>query len=584
LFRGSLKTKFLLSLALISALLTFATLLIVRLRVELHVRDEISQGLRNSVSTFLTLEQAREAALERSAALLAVLPPLKAVMTSQHKPTIQDASGTFWALAGSQLFVLTDGSGAIMALHTSTPGFTEAEAQQAMPRSVPAGGSRGWWFSNGRLFEVFVKPIYFGGPDDDTPLGMLAVGYEIDSSVAAGVGRAASGRVAFQYGGKLAVTTVPESQRADLSGQIARLAPGAASPVEVDLGREKFLATSVSLASSGSPPVALTVLKSYDEATAFLSSLNRWILAIGVAAVLLGSALVFLVSTTFTRPLDELVAGVNALEKGDFGYPIEGRGSDEVSILSAAFRRMRIRLQDTQRQLIESERLATIGRMSSMISHDLRHPLTAILAYSEFLSECNLSDAQRKDFFEEIRIAVNHMTDELNSLLGFSKQGEAIRPAYGRLEDAIQRAVETVKVLPEHERIQISFIAEGEDLAGWFDFGKLERAVVNLLFNACEAVPGEGGTIEVRCRRAGDNFDIIVADNGPGIPETIRENLFHPFVSSGKPKGIGLGLTVVQKIVQDHGGSISVDSSGPSGTVFRISLPSQTPHETPARV
>ena len=572
-FRGSLKSKFLLSLALISALLTFATLLIVRLRVELHVRDEISQGLRNSVSTFLTLEQARETALERSAALLAVLPPLKAVMTSQHKPTIQDASSTFWSLAGSQLFVLADGSGAIMALHTSTPGVTEAEAQHAMPRSVPAGGSRGWWFSNGRLFEVFVKPIYFGGPDDNTPLGMLAVGYEIDESVAANVARAASGRVAFLYDSKLAVTTVPESQRADLSRQISRLTPGSPSPVDLDLGREKFLATSVSLASGDSRPVALTVLKSYDEATAFLSSLNRWILAIGVAAVLLGSALVFLVSTTFTRPLDELVAGVNALEKGDFAYPIAARGSDEVSILSAAFRRMRVRLQETQVQLIESERLATIGRMASMISHDLRHPLTAILAYSEFLSERNLSDDQRRDFFEEIRIAVNHMTDELNSLLGFSKQGEAIRRAQGNLEEAIQRAVDTVKILPEHAGIEIRFVPEGRDLVGWFDFSKLERAVLNLLFNACEAVPPEGGRIEVRCRRMGENFEILVKDNGSGIPETIRENLFHPFVSSGKPKGIGLGLTVVQKIVQDHGGSIAVASSGPSGTVFRITLP-----------
>lgn len=572
-FRGSLKSKFLLSLALISALLTFATLLIVRLRVELHVRDEISQGLRNSVSTFLTLEQARETALERSAALLAVLPPLKAVMTSQHKPTIQDASSTFWSLAGSQLFVLADGSGAIMALHASTPGVTEAEVQHAMPRSVPPDGSRGWWFSNGRLFEVFVKPIYFGGPDENTPLGMLAVGYEIDDSVAANVARAASGRVAFLYDGKLAVTTVPESQRADLSRQITRLTPGSASPVEVELGREKFLATSVSLASGDTPPVALTVLKSYDEATAFLSSLNRWILAIGVAAVLLGSALVFLVSTTFTRPLDELVAGVNALEKGDFAYPIAARGSDEVSILAAAFRGMRVRLQDSQRQLIESERLATIGRMASMISHDLRHPLTAILAYSEFLSERNLSDDQRRDFFEEIRIAVNHMTDELNSLLGFSKQGEAIRRAHGNLEDAIQRAVDTVKILPEHAGIEIRFVPEGRDLAGWFDFSKLERAVLNLLFNACEAVPAEGGRIEVRCRRMGENFEILVEDNGSGIPETIRENLFHPFVSSGKPKGIGLGLTVVQKIVQDHGGSIAVASSGPSGTVFRITLP-----------
>ncbi len=94
-FGGTLRTKFLLSLALISALLTWATLLLVQYRVQIHVRAEIAQGLRNSVVTFQSLQQQREATLERSAALLATLPPLKAVMTSQDIATIQDASSTF---------------------------------------------------------------------------------------------------------------------------------------------------------------------------------------------------------------------------------------------------------------------------------------------------------------------------------------------------------------------------------------------------------------------------------------------------------------------------------------------------------
>src|SRR5581483_2671470 len=134
---------------------------------------------------------------------------------------------------------------------------------------------------------------------------------------------------------------------------------------------------------------------------------------IGIAGVLAGSVLVFLVSTTFTRPLADLVGGVRALEQGNFAYPLNVKGNDEVSTLTVAFHRMRVRLQETQQQLLDAERLATIGRMASMISHDLRHPLTAILAYAEFLCEGNLSESQRKDFFEEIRIAVNRMTDEI---------------------------------------------------------------------------------------------------------------------------------------------------------------------------
>ena len=547
-FRGTLRTKFLLSLALISTLLTSATLLLVRRRVEIRVREQIAQGLHTSVVTFQSLQQQREATLERSAALLAALPPLKAVMTSQHTATIQDASAMFWRLAGSQLFVLADGSGSLMALHTSAPGFTPADAQEAVRRSLAKAQSRDWWFGGGHLFEVFLQPIYFGSADDNSPMGILAVGYEIDHAMAADVARVASSQVTFQYQGKPVVSTMPAA-------------------VE-----ERFLTTSVRLSNAETSEVTLTVLKSYDEATAFLNDLNRWIVAVGLAAILAGSVLVYLVSTTFTRPLAELVSGVRALEKGDYSYPLQARGNDEVSTLTAAFQTMRVRLQESQRQLLDSERLATIGRMASTISHDLRHPLTAILAYAEFLSEGNLTEDRRKDFFQEIRIAVNRMTDEINSLLGFSKQRERIRKVYGRMEDVIERAIQTVKVLPEFESVEITCRHE-QECEGWFDPAKVERVMLNLLFNACEVAPVEGGRIQIATRVSEQGMEIEVADNGPGIPEQIRENLFQPFVSHGKEKGIGLGLTVVQKIMQDHGGTVSVEKTGPAGTVFRLKFP-----------
>lgn len=161
-FRGSLRSKFLLALVLISASLTSATLLLVRRRVEIRVREEIAQGLQNSVATFHILQAQREATLERSAALLASLPPLKAVMTSQDTATIQDASATFWNLSGSQLFVLAGRSGELMAIHTSTPGFTRKEAHAAMTRSMKNGETSDWWFVNGHLFQVFFQPISIG--------------------------------------------------------------------------------------------------------------------------------------------------------------------------------------------------------------------------------------------------------------------------------------------------------------------------------------------------------------------------------------------------------------------------------------
>ena len=558
--RGTLRSKFLLALVLISASLSWATLLLVRHRVEIRVREEIGEALKNSVATFHVLQAQRENTLERSAALLASLPPLKAVMTSQDTATIQDASATFWDLSGSQLFVLAGRGGNLMALHTSAPGFTRDDAAAALAGSLANGEMRGWWFGNGHLYQMFFQPISFGPEGAGIQMGVLGVGYEIDKNVANDVARVASSRVGFRYRDRVVAATGDLGHGVDRAGG------------EVQIGKERFLAASVQLAGANSDAVTLTVLKSYDEATAFLESLNRWIVAVGIAAVLAGGVLVFFVSTTFTRPLARLAGGVRALEAGDFSYPLQPLGNDEVSSLTSAFLRMRQNLQTTQRQLLESERLATIGRMASTISHDLRRPLTAILAYAEFLAEGNLAEAQRKDFFQEIRIAVNRMTDEINSLLGFSRQKEAIRPKFGRMDEIIDRAIQTVKVLPEFQSVEITF-THPEDCSAWFDPGKFERVVLNLLFNACEAVPPESGKVEISCRVTEAGVEIVVADNGPGIPESIRGDLFQPFVSAGKEKGIGLGLTVVQKIMQNHGGEVRVERTGPEGTVFKLVFP-----------
>jgi len=572
LLQGTLKTKFILALALILATLTSITLLLVQYRVQLHVRRDISDGLRNSVVTFQNVQQQRESTLERSAALLATLPPLKALILAGDRATTQEASGTFWNLAGSQLFVLADRSGSVAALHTTTPGFTESEAQKSLLHSLANGGSRDWWFGNGRLFEVFLQRIYFGSPEEGTPIGIVAMGYEIDNAVASDVSRAASGEVAFQYDKRIVVSTLPPTSREDFAAHINGLVSTDAHALEIELGSERFLATSVQLSSENSVPVTLTVLKSFDEASAFLTSLNRWIVLVGLAGVLAGGGLVFFVATTFTRPLNQLVAGVRALEEGDFAYPLKVQGRDEVSALTSAFHRMRVRLQETQRQLIDSERLATIGRMASTISHDLRHPLTAILAYAEFLGEGNLSQADRHDFAEEIRIAVNRMTDEISSLLGLSKQREPLHLTHGQVETIIERAIQSVRVLPDFASITITFRSE-EKCEGWFDPAKVERVMLNLLFNACEAVSPNTGKIEVTSRVTEEGIEIRVVDNGPGIPESIRENLFQPFVSFGKEKGTGLGLTVVQKIMQDHEGEVCVERTDSSGSTFKLLFP-----------
>ncbi len=568
-----LRTKFLLSMVVVSAALTFTTLLVVRHTVQQQVRLGIQRDLQNSVSAFHNLQKQREVTLERSAALLADLPNVRALMTTHDAATIQDASRDLWQLAGSDMLLLADSSGKVMALQSTPQEITVRHGQDFFTRVVLREQTRHWWYVEGHLYEVFLQDIYFGPASGRQVLGYLLLGYEIDDRVARDLSRVAASEVAFRYGDSIVRSTLKPAQESELLRVAPRTAAG--GPPQGDqirLGEERFLATAVDLPTPGTSALNLWVLKSFDQATAFLSSLNELLLALGLTAVLAGSLLVFLISHTFTRPLENLVAGVRALEQGDYAYPLQARGGDEVAEVTGTFDRMRKNLQKTHRELLDAERLATIGRMASSISHDLRHSLAAVMANAEFLCESNLTPGQREDLYAEIRIAVHQMTDLIESLLEFSRTRESLRPSYGDVRSAVERAVQGVKAHPEFQRIRIRISAEGST-EGWFDFRKLERALLNLLLNACEAVPPESGKIDIELRRKGESLEIRIEDNGPGIADAVRERLFEPFVSHGKENGTGMGLTVVQKILQDHGGDVAVEQTSVSGTTFRVNIP-----------
>ena len=568
-----LRTKFLLSLLVVSSAVTLATLWMVGRSVRLQVHRQIADDLHNSVVVFQDFQRQREISLATSAELLASLPSLKALMTTRDAATIQDASADIWHLAPSDVFVLADQTGRVMAIHTTLPGMTRTIAQDLMKRSLEIDQPSFWWYGSGHLYQVFLQPIYFGRPQDGSVLGLLGVGHEISDSLASEVSRVASSQVAFFYGSKLIASTVHSRQEVELAQAGANASdPEVSDPTEVRLGDETFLATTVQLAPRVPPFVRLTVLKSYDRGSAFLDRLDRSLLALGLIAVLAGSAAVFLISYTFTKPLANLLAGVRALEEGDFAYPLIKRTGDEVAELTTAFGRMRTNLERTQQQLLASEQLATIGRTARSISHDLRHPLTAVLANAEFLQDKNLDAGQREELYGEIRTAVNQMTDLVDSLLEFSHARESLHRVFGPLEQTAERARRTVQAHPQFHRVNIAIGCEGR-CETWFDQKKMERALVNFLLNACEVAPRDSAKIEINLREEKARVEIRIADNGPGIPPAIRDKLFQPFVSYGKQNGIGLGLAIGQKILQDHGGDVSLESTEPGKTVFKLTLP-----------
>jgi len=569
--RIRLRTRFLIAMLLTSAGLTAASLIIVQRTVETQVRSDLGNDLVHSVETFRNVQKEREAALARSSELMADLPSLKALMTSHHAPTIQDASREMFSLSGGDLFALLDTTNQFVGFHTKSPGITRDEVQPLIGRDNSLDDTLQWWFAGGHLYEVVLAPIYFGPRTSKSLLGTVAVGYEMNAALAHQVSQIAASQVAIVCRDQVVVSTLSSGQTRELAARF-RERPPASRATDWKLGSESFVASTVALNPGGSPAVTMVVLKSYDEATAFLDHLRRLLLVFGLGAFVVGSVLVYAVASTFTRPLEELVEGVRALGKSDFRYPVQPRGRGEVAELTNAFIRMREGLLEAQQRLLRSERLATIGRMASSISHDLRHPLTAVLANAEFLADADLTPHQREELYLEIRIAVNRLTDLVDSLLELSRPAESLGLVDTPVERAISRAIELVHAHPQFQTILVSIESHGLHSAQ-FDPRKMERVLYNLLLNACQAAQVGGSRVAVTVQDVGDRLEIRVTDDGPGVESSIRDKLFQPFVSHGKENGTGLGLTIAQKIVEDHGGSLQLEFSGPGRTVMQIVLP-----------
>jgi signal transduction histidine kinase len=553
--------------------ITGSLLFFIRHTVDAEIHKQVKDGTDESVRAFESVQRQRELQLSRIAAMLADIPTLKALMSTQHAPTIQDGSESFWKLAQSDLFVLAKPGRSVVALHMTKPGWSVEIAEHDLKRSTDAGEDASWWYDDGRLYWVFLHPITAGAGSTTQPLGLLAVGYQVDSAVAQQLSIAANNQIALTTSDTVIASTLPERDAAELQ---RRMRSGAFSSTntsgDISLDTDQYAYSSVLLHGSSPAPVRCYVMMPLVPVNSFIKRLNYSIYVVGGVAVLFGAVLFGFVARTITHPLDNLVAGVKALAAGDFTYSITPRGSTELVELSTSFAQMRGQLLALQQHRIESERIAALARAAGSISHDLRHYLAAVVANAEFLYEAEELKLKKDEIYEEIKTAANQMTDLIDSLRELSYQRSAITPTRARIDQVIRRAIEAIHSKSEFRDRRIVLSSSGE-LEGMFDDRKLERVFFNLILNACEAMAETESSILVDVKNTSAGFEIRVHDTGHGIPYGIRDSLFDPFVSSGKPNGTGLGLAIVSKIVQDHSGSVSIEQTSESGTTVLVRLP-----------
>jgi signal transduction histidine kinase len=569
-------------MAVVIVCVTSFSLLLVQHRLHTQVTADLSQDLSHSVVTFNDLQAVRLGALERENALLADLPPLKALMTSSDDLTIRDGAIEFWDISGNDLFALADPSGRIVAAYTkdtATAGLRD-HLQQLMQSSA-----KRYVIDGGSLYACSVRPLYFGSPGQGTVLGYVISGVSIERTVRQ-ISQPTGVEATFVSNNKIVASTLGPQLQTTISPTPTILAATPHNPATILVGDTRFLAATEDLSGFSTSPLQLVVLKSLEPAEQSIQRINRLLLFTGLLALLIGTGLMIGLSRLVTRPLEELSKGVRAFGEGDVQHRLPSQGPREVRELSTLFARMRSEIQFANRALLESERLATIGRMASSVSHDLRHYLAAVFANAEFLASDRLSLVERAEIFADIRTAVEGTTEMIESLLTFSRTGDSTRRTSELLSTLVDRAVNLIRAHPDAEGVNL-VVNHGapSNTAVFVDAKQIERAIYNLLLNACQAARVPSGPAEVQATLEAIGFDMVlrIRDTGNGVPQKIRDSLFAPFVSEGKQKGTGLGLTLCSAIAAEHGGEVTLIRTRPGETIFEMRVPLEMqPQPSPA--
>lgn len=292
-------------------------------------------------------------------------------------------------------------------------------------------------------------------------------------------------------------------------------------------------------------------------------------------AIVLAAALGLWLTRAIGRRIEILRQGARRVGAGDLSARIALSGADELAELGAAFDHMAESLAREQAALVRSQKLASIGQVAAGVAHELNNPLAVILGYTKLLRREPGAHAEELAIIDDEARLCQRIVAALLDLARPQRLdvqpldlGKLAREAVERLADAgalTQRSVEV--------RADTSVVVPA-------DAGRLRQVIANVVINAAEAT-APNGRITIEARTDGDCGTLTVTDDGPGIAETVRGQIFDPFVTT-KPRGTGLGLAIAQAIVDAHGGRIAVSSSGEHGTAVCLHLPrAHRPEVTP---
>jgi signal transduction histidine kinase len=317
---------------------------------------------------------------------------------------------------------------------------------------------------------------------------------------------------------------------------------------------------------------------------------NLWLLS--VIAILLGTAEAVLLARRISKPIQQLVGGVNEVAKGNYDQTITGTSQDEIGYLAQRFEEMRKTLRAyithlaaekqrlevannmikaTQEQLIQSERLAAVGTLAARVAHEVNNPLAIIKTSLNIVSKRMSSKDRNKENLDIVEEEIDRIARIIRQLLDFSRPASDV--SLVRVNEVIRSLMTLSEAALAARQIE-SHLELSDDVPFIrMSFDQLKQVLLNLIKNAQEAMP-HGGRLRLTTARQAGGLVIGVSDNGIGISPEHLPLLFKSFFTTKKPEeGRGLGLSVSANIIKSYGGDMSVESAPGQGTVFRIFLP-----------
>ena len=594
-FLGSLTNRIFLASAALAVVSIVAAVYFVSRTTTREAEAELQRGLIEAG----TLVEQQTAALVKTQTVMARLvsdsPPFKAAVDIGDPPTMQPIAVGYRQQLGSALVIVTNAKGEVLATAGSLDVSPSAIGELREIRSALAGKeASGFWAQANGALQVVSVPIAIG-LDRPELMGTLTVGFRLDDALAEQFKRETQSDIAFAVDGQIKASTLPDRGRlASLlnSDRVQTISIGGSEYVAL----RRPLAPAPSTALGNVPTVLL--LRSRTERLRFLTAIRTGLAAMAIVAVLAATILSYAVARTITRPLATITDGMREMAAtGDLTRKISPHAKswedEDAKLLAVTFNTLTESIERFQREAAQRERLSALGRLSTVVAHEIRNPLMIIKASLRTLSQDNVARDQIRQALQDVDEEVARLNRVVNDVLDFARP---IRFDYAATDvnavcaDAEQAtrngaAPVIVKLIPDRALKPIVTDAE-----------RLRMALVNILANARQAVldrdldarrskleagnsnlGAESPDIEIQTMNGtAGHVSVIVRDRGMGVKPEDLPRVFDPYFTT-KRTGSGLGLAIAKNIIEGMGGSIALESRVGHGTEIRIDLPSQAP-------